>query len=579
MVASNLTRFTKRYDAVSQEKSGGATYTPKALADFVARAMVSDAALPGDGTAIRILDPAVGDGELILSLLDALNERQVRVAEVHGFDTDEVALRAAQQRIKAAHPLVSLSLSRSSFLELALAANDRPDLFDDHAHNPFDLIIANPPYVRTQIIGAEKAKQLAVTFGLAGRVDLYHAFLIGISRVLKPSGTAGLIVSNRFMSTRGGARLRHELRTKLSLRHVWDLGDTKIFDAAVLPAVILAHGLDTVQVEKVRFTSIYETVSGHAPHRAPSPFEALAVEGAVEIEDGRSFIVKQGVLDQTGPSDDVWRIATVEGDAWLAAVAANTWGTFKDIGKIRVGVKTTADKIFLRKDWHTFSSERRPELLRPLTTHHVAARFRAEPAGVPREILYPHEVLEGRRRPSDLDRYPKTRAYLEEHRGTLEARTYVVESGREWFEIWVPQDPSAWAKPKLVFRDISERPTFWIDLDHTIVNGDCYWLVCEDDAQTDLLWLAASVANSSFIESFYDRRFNNKLYAGRRRFITQYVELFPLPDPSLPTSLALIAGAKTMYASVDLTERSLLEKRLDGLVWDAFGLGIEKPAG
>jgi len=44
-------------------------------------------------------------------------------------------------------------------------------------------------------------------------------------------------------------------------------------------------------------------------------------------------------------------------------------------------------------------------------------------------------------------------------------------SGREWYEIWVPQDPAAWDQPKLVFRDISEEPMFWIDHDGAVVNG------------------------------------------------------------------------------------------------------------
>ena len=38
--------------------------------------------------------------------------------------------------------------------------------------------------------------------------------------------------------------------------------------------------------------------------------------------------------------------------------------------------------------------------------------------------------------------------------------------------------------------------------------------------------LLLAVANSSFITKFYDIAFHNKLYAGRRRFMTQYVKKF-----------------------------------------------------
>ena len=41
--------------------------------------------------------------------------------------------------------------------------------------------------------------------------------------------------------------------------------------------------------------------------------------------------------------------------------------------------------------------------------------------------------------------------------------------------------------------------------------------------------LILAVANSSFAVEFYDAVCGNRLYSGRRRFITQYVKRFPLP--------------------------------------------------
>jgi hypothetical protein len=152
----------------------------------------------------------------------------------------------------------------------------------------------------------------------------------------------------------------------------------------------------------------------------------------------------------------------------------------------------------------------------------------------------------------------------------------VLEAGRRWYELWVPQDPAAWSLPKLVFRDISERPTFWIDLDGSIVNGDCYWMVTNRVGDIDLLWLAAAIANSTFAETFYDHRFNNKLYAGRRRFITQYVEQFPLPDPVLPLSQDIVARAKALYAANHAPQTETMEKELDDLIWHVFGLRVEE---
>jgi hypothetical protein len=152
----------------------------------------------------------------------------------------------------------------------------------------------------------------------------------------------------------------------------------------------------------------------------------------------------------------------------------------------------------------------------------------------------------------------------------------VLAAGRQWYEIWVPQDPEAWDQPKLVFRDIAERPAFWIDEEHTVVNGDCYWMVADRQRDPRLLWLAAAVGNSSFVEAFYDRRFHNKLYAGRRRFMTQYVEQFPLPAPESPVGRALLQKARQLYEACGQPHADGIAAELDRLVWEAFGLPAEE---
>ena len=351
--------------------------------------------------------------------------------------------------------------------------------------------------------------------------------------------------------------------------------DTKLFDAAVLPAVLLVEGKYDKDSGVPAFTSIYQT-NDLALRSATNLIEALAGEGPIQVGDGRTFQVQHGKLNTSGTSDGVWRIATKAVDTWLETVKSHSWGTFRNIGKIRVGVKTCADKVFIRSDWQDMEESELPELLKPVITHYAARRFkplRLEPL---KHILYPHEVVQGQRRAVDLSCYPRSKAYLEHHHATLIDRRYVLEAGREWYEIWVPQDPAGWNRTKLVFRDIAEEPTFWIDNDDSVVNGDCYWLTCRNPAQTDLLWLAAAVGNSTFIERFYDYCFHNKLYAGRRRFITQYVENFPLPDPQSHIGKSIISMAKQAYESTPSSESEDVQKELDAMVWEAFGLSIEK---
>lgn len=540
-------------------KAEGAVYTPPKLASFVAQKILQTAELPQKG-AIHVLDPAMGDGVLLAALLAELSPDTLERCVVDGFETDDMALAAGETYLRKYFPQVSFHFHHQDFL-----AADRPK-------RRYDVAIANPPYVRTQVMGAEQARRLADRYELTGRVDLYYPFLLEIADAMTPTGAMGVITSNRFITTRSGQEIRKALLTKFRVRHVYDLGDTKLFDAAVLPAITIAQGRGAGQAE-VKFSSIYEA-NIQSNEVAPDTLSALdAPDGSVVSVGIVNYQVRHGLVDNGGDEVGVWRLATTDTDEWLSTVQSNTWGTFASIGKIRVGVKSTADKVFIRSDWDVPDGE--PELLMPLITRYCARRFRAAvPAKAQhrKSILYPHEVGPGgRRRAVDLETYPRAKAYLESHRAQLEGREYVIKGGRQWFEIWVPQDPAAWAEPKLVFPDISERPTFWMDQDGGVVNGECYFLRNETD-DPDLLWLALAVANSSFIEKFYDHCFNNKLYAGRRRWITQYVENFPLPDPARVESQEIIGLAKQIYDLIDTSDTAVLQGGLDSRIWKVFGL-------
>ena len=151
-----------RYSSVTEDKSAGATYTPKLLADFVAKQIVKGVGkFSGKGT-LRILDPAVGHGELLVSLLEQLPSQRALKFEVYGFETDLNALNIAAERLQNKFPLVSFHFESVSFLDFVLenyGIHDYGDLFGTSVPEAYDLIIANPPYVRTQILGGFHRQQ------------------------------------------------------------------------------------------------------------------------------------------------------------------------------------------------------------------------------------------------------------------------------------------------------------------------------------------------------------------------------------------------------------------------------------
>ncbi|HEV7424210.1 MAG TPA: N-6 DNA methylase, partial [Candidatus Paceibacterota bacterium] len=455
---------------VQLRKDTGAHYTPASLANFVATQILDqfETKSLNKNSKLRIIDPAVGDGELLHNLVTLAHKRGFKNLEIFGFDINQEAVDASIKLIEEDFPSVVLKIQKSDFLEWVLD-NYNQSLFSPVSEKiQFDIVIANPPYVRTQVMGSEKAKQLAEEFHLSGRVDLYHAFLKGIEKILKPKGTAGIIVSNRFLTTKSGELVRKSLLSDFNILHVWDLGDTRLFDAAVLPAVLLLEKTTDYIDKSLRanFTSIY--VEGKTQKN-----DAVLIFDALEKGSSDLFKVLNGTLDYGNEYGDVWRLATQRTDDWLEQVRSKTKLLFKDIGKVKVGIKTTADNVFIVSDTSKFSGKI-PETLQPLITHHIAFRFKADKPI--KYVVYTHELKSNgeKKRSINLSDYPITKKYLESHKEQLAGRTYIADSNRNWFEIWVPHDPDAWKHPKLVFRDISEQPIFWMDLSGAIVNGDCY---------------------------------------------------------------------------------------------------------
>ncbi|WP_431963122.1 Eco57I restriction-modification methylase domain-containing protein [Nocardia sp. bgisy134] len=729
-----------------ERKRHGRHYTPPALARFLARRLLAHAPRPGHGGVLRVLDPACGDGELLLALHReaAAHLPGVRL-RLTGYDLDESGLAAARTRAAAEH--IEVDWHAGDFLA------DAADLAD----GSFDAIITNPPYVRTQQLGGDTARLLSRQYGLRGRIDLTHPFVAVAPRLLTTGGALGLLCANRFLTTKAGANIRSILLGELSPVELYDLGDTKLFAAAVLPAITIATRGGRGAV--CRHVSAYEVPIDESLCSG-NLFDALVADsGSLVRHNGRTFAVEVGTLstgvpaspalrpasaaepapgrdegastpsgrswtesvgsDVYGGSEDAgapggrggaesvdsgvyggsedagapgwrgrtesvdgrahgrteagatssrrsrtesvdssahgrseaggtssgrgraervdsdahgrseaggasggrgrtesvdspahgrseagatpsgrsrtesddarahrrsegggahtaWRMSRPSVDAWLNRVGAGTWRSFGEVARIRVGIKTTADRVFISDRWDQARPCPEPELLLELITHHDLAPWRIERSADTR-VLYPYDTAAPRRVPVDLREFPRAAAYLRRHRSTLAARKYVTGSGREWFEIWVPQRPNLWRVPKLVFPDISERPRFALDRSGAVVNGDCYWISLDDlggdtERAQRLAYLLMGVANSALGLRYYDAVCGNRLYSGRRRWITQYVSRLPLPDPDRPAS-AEIAALIAQLVDGDHTPDDAARHRLDELVDAAFGLG------
>jgi adenine-specific DNA-methyltransferase len=566
---------------LSKRKVTGAHFTPTELARFVANRVIQymDEV---DKRHIRVLDPCCGDGELLLAFHERAKANGLQNCCLVGIEKDARALESARRRMRKAN--CKVDWLNADFLEMGEMQNSlwSTGLNFDKA----DVIIANPPYVRTQILGSQTAQQLAKRYNLTGRVDLYHVFLVAMTSQLIEGGLMGVISSNRFLSTIGGASIRGFMWKSYDVLEVVDLGDTKLFGAAVLPAVFVGRKKNGNKqsacdgLSRAQFVRIYEEDDEAGKRfgelaQVKSVYDILKAPKNQRYALGkRIYSVATGILQVPSNSSELWTMVTRQEKSWIERVENNSFCRISEVAKVRVGIKTTADKVFIRSDWDKLPEDIRPEkdLLRPLLSHDNVTRWGMSSGIDPlKKVLYTHELRNGERCAIRLDRYPQAAKYLQMHRKQLESRKYLIEAGRNWYEIWVPQSPLDWSIPKLVYPDISPKPKFMFDGMGCIVDGNCYWITLRAGVDPTVLFIILGVANSKLMKHYHDLSFQNRLYAGRRRYLTQYVNLYPLPkfDSEISEEIARLAKMLSLE-KLSPEKQKPLEDKIDSLVRSAF---------
>jgi adenine-specific DNA-methyltransferase len=548
-------------------KETGATFTPKELADYLSDKILSY--LDDSADELNIVDPACGDGALLKSISSKINDD--RTVSLTGYDTNIEYLNKASEGLKN-FCSKNLTLNNKDFLDEIDIPNEKELDFlpEESLNNEFaDIVIANPPYVRTQIMGAEKSQLLAEKFGLKGKVDLYFPFLISMTHALKENGIIGVITSNRYLVTKSGNIIRDFLYKNYDILEVIDLGDTKLFDAAVLPAIFIGRKKKSSNNQVAKFLKIYEFFDKRNDSEFKelnSIFEILKAVNHEYFSFGKKKFKKtSGIVRFADTKEKSWSLLTNSEAEWVRKLEKNSSCRVGDKLKVRVGIKTTADKVFISDDWERLGALMPEEdvLIDLISQENIQAWSTSDEKKL--KVLYTHDSINDKNVVKPFTNQPKAMAYLESNSEVLKGRKYVEKAGKIWYEIWVPQKAHFWKYPKIVFPDISETPRFCIDKSGKIVNGNCYWIVAMNDADLNLLYLIQGIANSKIMTKYHDLVFGNKLYSGRRRYFSQYVQNYPLPSIDTDPAKKIIKISQKMNESVEVNLELLeeLEKQVE----------------
>lgn len=215
--------------------------TPPALAEDIITSLL-DLGLP---ESIDFIEPACGSGSFYSALLRLAGRE--RIGSARGVELDERFAAAARQLWSEA----GFEVEAADFTMWSGDTSER-----------FDLLVANPPYVRHHHLDAGQKRRLVARavsdLGLkpSGLSGLYVHFVLASHRVLRPGALSAWLIPTEFMDVNYGSILRTYLSRKVTLLriHTFDPADVQFADALVSSAVVLFRNTPPTKGDKASFT-------------------------------------------------------------------------------------------------------------------------------------------------------------------------------------------------------------------------------------------------------------------------------------------------------------------------------------
>ncbi|MBI5479285.1 MAG: N-6 DNA methylase [Deltaproteobacteria bacterium] len=237
----------------------GVHYTPAPVARFMVEASLGRWLRrgtawrnPAEVDAVRILDPACGDGAFLLAAFDCLLDWHLararavglRVAPglgrrlaagLHGVDLDAGALERAAAAL--AGRVGAADGERGAAAAATLCHGDA--LLEPAVAGDFDFVLGNPPYVFGELLGAhEKRAYQRFDLGRGGQPDLFKLFFERSFRdFLRPGGTHAFLVPDALLARDEHADLRAWIARQGTVVRLCHVG--RVFPRAGVSSVVV----------------------------------------------------------------------------------------------------------------------------------------------------------------------------------------------------------------------------------------------------------------------------------------------------------------------------------------------------
>ncbi|MEL7592239.1 MAG: Eco57I restriction-modification methylase domain-containing protein [Anaerolineaceae bacterium] len=407
----------------------------------------------------------------------------------------------------------------------------------------FDVVIANPPYVRSEKLGDLKTElKEAYPKVYRGTADLYVYFFVRALDLLRKNGQLAFITSNKYLRAKYGEGLREFLSEKMRFDTLIDFGDLPIFDAAAYPCI--AIGSKRTKID-----------SG-------SQLQGLAVRSIDTLENLQSNVENFGVWVQQDSLDSgSWTISDQLTLNLIDRLERESLTLSEYIGDhVFYGIKTGLGAAFVidgRKYQELVEIDpRSSEIIRPFIRGRNIEAW---------SIKWGGDYLIVSKIGTDLATYPAVLAHLSKFKNELEKRDDYKPGTMRWYHLRPCDYYHVFDRPKIVYQRFQVKPAFTIDRESYFTNDAIYIFDLED-------YFLVGILNSRV--GWYEITRHCTRIQNGYQLIWDYFKNVRIPKLAVTSreKIAALAQQCLGAAQTDPDRLPTLEAELNALVYQAYGL-------
>ncbi len=298
----------------------------------------------------------------------------------------------------------------------------------------FDAVVGNPPYVRQEGLGEDKAAFKALYEVFNSIADLYTYFIERSHVLLRSQGRFSMITANKFMRANYGAALRKFLSMQTRLEKLIDFGELRVFgDAATDPLITIssksepADYVEYVQIKNLNFDVLDDVVATNA------------------------IVLSEDALNSSNWSLVADIQQTILNKLHINAVSLKLYVN----GKIEYGIKTGLNEAFIineaTRNMLIAEDAKSIEIIQPFVVGDDVRRYVLDTKN--RYLILTYIGI-------PIDKYPAIYRHLQAYQEKLERRW---DKGNHWWELRHCDYYEDFTKPKLIYPVIAMSSRFTLD--------------------------------------------------------------------------------------------------------------------